>query len=291
MPTAPTPIPDLPVPIPITSDPTDFDGRADDTWTALPGVITGVGDAAQVTYDNAVEATTAAAAASGIAAAAAMATDHVATSTSSASLTVGSKTFTIAAGKGFLPTEAIVVARLSAPEQRAYASVTSYSGTALVVNFPDTDHIVGTGGPFTDWIIISQIWATPGATVADILAGTATTVPMTPGAEYAALAEVTLSISSGHVTPNFNTMRNAVVTLTGNITLDNPSAGMVVGKDGVIRCVQDATGSRLFSAKGSYWKRPGGLPTFSTAPGATDLLIYRVMTPTFILFDLAKNPT
>lgn len=73
MPTVPNEIDPLPTPPPSSDDPTNFDTRADALMAALPDMATQVNQAAQATYNNAVEvaASTVAAAASATAAAAA----------------------------------------------------------------------------------------------------------------------------------------------------------------------------------------------------------------------------
>lgn len=76
MPTAPAAIPLIPTPVPSTSDPSNFDVRADATLTALPDAVDGMNAAGITTYDNAVEAEASAtdAAAAQVAAEAAAAT-------------------------------------------------------------------------------------------------------------------------------------------------------------------------------------------------------------------------
>jgi hypothetical protein len=64
---------------------------------------------------------------------------------------------------------------------------------------------------------------------------------------------------------------NASVTLGGNRTLANPT-NLQSGQSGLIRIVQDGTGSRTL-AYGANWKFPGGTaPTLTTAANAVDLL-------------------
>ena len=68
---------------------------------------------------------------------------------------------------------------------------------------------------------------------------------------------------------------NFAITLTGAILLDNPT-NQVAGQSGVIRLVQDATGSRTASF-GSNWKfQSGAAPTLTTTANAVDLLVYYV---------------
>lgn len=75
-------------------------------------------------------------------------------------------------------------------------------------------------------------------------------------------------------------------TLTGNITLANPS-NMKAGQSGRIRLTQDGTGSRTITY-GSYWKFAGGSPALSTAPGTIDVIAYYVHSTTDIEATLSK---
>lgn len=70
---------------------------------------------------------------------------------------------------------------------------------------------------------------------------------------------------------------NFELTLGGNRTLGAPT-NVVAGQSGVIRVVQDGTGSRTL-AYNSAWKFPGGTaPTLTTTASAVDLLCYYVET-------------
>jgi hypothetical protein len=73
---------------------------------------------------------------------------YLTTSTSSHSLTTGSKTFTVQSGLSYTPTQDVTIVYDAA--RHMHAIVTSYSGTTLVVN---VDTVEGSGGPFTAWTI------------------------------------------------------------------------------------------------------------------------------------------
>ncbi|GGO88998.1 hypothetical protein GCM10011348_45720 [Marinobacterium nitratireducens] len=99
--------------------------------------------------------------------------------------------------------------------------------------------------------------------------------------------EVTTLTDGATITPDFSDSNNFTVTLGGNRTLANPSAGIVAGQSGFIEVKQDATGSRTL-ALGSYYKTAGGAGiTLSTAANAIDTLEYRVRSATEI--DIAIN--
>lgn len=124
------------------------------------------------------------------------------------------------------------------------------------------------------------------ASATQVRTGTSTTVALTPGDTYNALAEVTLTYAAT-VANDMATYINAVVTMAGNATLGNPT-NPKVGQTGRIRLVQDGTGSRTL-AYGTSWKFANGLaPTLSTTAGAVDFLDYEVVTSTFIRASLSR---
>lgn len=87
-------------------------------------------------------------------------------------------------------------------------------------------------------------------------------------------AVTALPATTGAVTLNLNASNNWEGTLTGNITLANPSS-MPIGQSGVLRIVQGATPYTI--AYGSYWKSTNGsLPALTPVAGAVDLLPYFV---------------
>ncbi len=118
------------------------------------------------------------------------------------------------------------------------------------------------------------------ASAAEIRAGTTATKNVTPKGLADAAAEVTLTYASSY-TPDLTTFINAAMTLTGNLTFNNPSAGMTPGKSGFIRFIQDGTGSRTI-AFGTQWDIAGGAPTASTAAGTVDGLAYVVISASVI---------
>lgn len=81
---------------------------------------------------------------------------------------------------------------------------------------------------------------------------------------------------SGSTTLDFAVANDFDRTLTGNVTLNNPS-NVVVGQKGTIVLRQDGTGGRTL-ALGSSWKSAGGIaPTLSTTASAIDRLDYHVV--------------
>lgn len=87
-------------------------------------------------------------------------------------------------------------------------------------------------------------------------------------------SEKALPATTGTVTLDLAAGINFGGTLTGNITLANPS-NMAAGQSGVIRIVNDATPRTI--AYGIYWKAPGGaMPALTAVAGAVDVFGYYV---------------
>jgi hypothetical protein len=81
--------------------------------------------------------------------------------------------------------------------------------------------------------------------------------------------------NTGSVTIDFAAHQNFVLTLTGNVTLANPSTESV-GQAGVFVFIQDGTGSRTLSLGTDYESPAGGGITLSTAASAVDVVPYFV---------------
>lgn len=96
------------------------------------------------------------------------------------------------------------------------------------------------------------------------------------------VGSVETASKTGAVTPDLNIYNSFVWTLTGNITLSNPTTE-VAGMSGVFIFIQDGTGSRTVSL-GTDWETAGatGL-TLSTAANAVDIVPYYVQSSGNIL--------
>ena len=81
--------------------------------------------------------------------------------------------------------------------------------------------------------------------------------------------------NTGSVTLDFNTNQNFVLTLTGNVTLANPSTE-AVGQSGFIVLIQDGTGGRTVSLGTDYETAAGAGLTLSSAASTTDIVPYVV---------------
>ena len=85
----------------------------------------------------------------------------------------------------------------------------------------------------------------------------------------------TAGSQSGSTTLDFGANQNFVLTLTGNITLANPTTEQV-GQSGVLVFVQDGTGSRTLSLSSDFESAGGSGITLSTAANAVDIIPYFV---------------
>ena len=88
--------------------------------------------------------------------------------------------------------------------------------------------------------------------------------------------------NTGNITLDFDTNQNFVLTLTGNVTLVNPTTE-AVGQSGFIVFIQDATGSRTVSLGTDYETAGGSGITLSTAANTTDIVPYVVVASNRIL--------
>ena len=88
-------------------------------------------------------------------------------------------------------------------------------------------------------------------------------------------ATLTDTSNTGSVTLDFQASQNFVLTLTGNVTLANPSTE-AVGQSGIIVFIQDGTGSRTLSLGTDYETAGGSGITLSTAASAVDVVPYFV---------------
>lgn len=81
--------------------------------------------------------------------------------------------------------------------------------------------------------------------------------------------------NTGSVTLDFGANQNFVLTLTGNVTLANPTTEQV-GQSGFIVFIQDATGGRTVSLGTDYETAGGAGLTLSSAASTTDVVPYIV---------------
>tara|TARA_B100001113_G_scaffold333038_1_gene310548 strand:- start:313 stop:999 length:687 start_codon:yes stop_codon:yes gene_type:complete len=88
--------------------------------------------------------------------------------------------------------------------------------------------------------------------------------------------------NSGSVTLDFDANQNFVLTLTGAVTLANPTTEKV-GQSGFIAFIQDGTGSRAVTLGTDYESAGGAGITLTATAGATDLVPYVVVAANRVL--------
>ncbi len=81
--------------------------------------------------------------------------------------------------------------------------------------------------------------------------------------------------NTGSITLDFQANQNFVLTLTGNVTLANPTTE-AVGQSGIMVFIQDGTGSRTLSLGTDYETAGAAGITLSTAASAVDVVPYFV---------------
>ena len=101
-------------------------------------------------------------------------------------------------------------------------------------------------------------------------------------AKVATTATDTDATNTGSITLDFSANQNFVLTLTGNVTLANPSTE-AVGQCGFIACIQDGTGSRTLSLGTDYETAAAAGITLTTTASATDLVPYLVVAANRVL--------
>ena len=102
------------------------------------------------------------------------------------------------------------------------------------------------------------------------------------------IGEVSAVSYASTITLDFRTANNFSMTLTGNVTLANPS-NISAGQSGVLFITQDTTGGRT-AAFGSYWDfSDGTAPTLSTGADAVDMIAWIARSSTKISAQFVGN--
>jgi len=162
------------------------------------------------------------------------------------------------------------------------------TGTAgantIAANVVDEANLKVSNSPTNGYVLTAQSGASGGLTWAADSTTDSTKLPLAGGTLTGAVmtATDTDATNTGSITLDFSANQNFVLTLTGNVTLANPSTE-AVGQSGFIAFIQDGTGSRTV-ALGTDYETPAaaGLTLTSTA-SATDLVPYLVVAANRIL--------
>ena len=155
------------------------------------------------------------------------------------------------------------------------------AGDNAAIGFTSTEGIIITGQGSTNDVTIKN---DADADVIEIPTGT-TNVTIAGGLTVGAVATAktdTDTTNTGSVTLDFSANQNFVLTLTGNVTLANPSTE-TVGQSGFIVCIQDSTGGRTLSLGTDYETAGGAGITLSSTASATDIIHYVVAASNRIL--------
>ena len=168
--------------------------------------------------------------------------------------------------------------------------VTGTGGATVVAdNVIDEANLKVSNSPTNGYVLTAQSGASGGLTWAADSTTDSTKLPLAGGtltgtltAKVATTATNTDTSNTGNITLDFSTHQNFVLTLTGNITLVNPSTE-AVGQSGFIAFIQDGTGSRTVSLGTDYETAAGAGLTLSSTASTTDLVPYLVVASNRIL--------
>ena len=155
------------------------------------------------------------------------------------------------------------------------------AGDNAAIGFTAAEGLILTGQGSTNDVTIKN---DADADVIEIPTGT-TNVTVAGGLTIGAVATAntdTDTTNTGSVTLDFSANQNFVLTLTGNVTLANPSTE-TVGQSGFIVCIQDSTGGRTLSLGTDYETAGGAGITLSSTASATDIIPYVVAASNRIL--------
>ena len=165
---------------------------------------------------------------------------------------------------------------------------------ASVINGLDAISLPLAGGALTGAVTTNSTFDGVDIAVRDgILTSTTTTanaaLPKAGGtmtgtlvAKVATTATDTDTTNTGNVTLDFSANQNFVLTLTGNVTLVNPTTE-TAGQSGFIAFIQDGTGSRTVSLGTDYETAGAAGLTLTATASATDLVPYLVVASNRIL--------
>jgi hypothetical protein len=171
------------------------------------------------------------------------------------------------------------------PVANGGTGTTSSTGTGSVVL--GTGPTIGGATLNTPAVVSATFTGTNvGASAAEMRGNTSGKVVTTDTAWNAA-AEVSVAYAASVALDMSTGFNFAIGTLTGNITLSNPT-NPKVGQSGYIRFAQDATGGRTITY-GANWKfATGPSKALSTGASAVDYLFYTVRSATEIVASLNK---
>lgn len=296
MPTAPLPIPNITTPVPLSTDPDNFDARADLAWQELPEAIDAQNVENAKSYANAVEVFEKAEEISAAALVAADAAGLVGRSNSPIVVGAGTKNVTLLAAKPNLVVfnKRVVLVNISDPSIKMFGTITGVtSSTVFALN------VVSSGafgsGSFSSWQVIDAAFYGAAATKEELWAGETDAAGVSPKTLRDGKVWVPLT-DGATVTPDGKNGRNFLWTIGGNRTL-GAITRCSVNDTFFLEVTQDGTGNRILAWASGVYYRAGGLPKLSTAAGGKDYLQLRVIsvdgsgTATRVLVTFIRAPT
>ncbi len=163
--------------------------------------------------------------------------------------------------------------------------VTGTGATTVVAdNIIDEANLKISNTPTNGYVLTAQSGNTGGLTWAADSTTDSTKLPLAGGTLTGAVmtSTDTDTTNTGTVTLDFSANQNFVLTLTGNVTLANPSTE-AVGQSGFIAFIQDGTGSRTVALGTDYETAAAAGLTLTSTASATDLVPYLVVASNRIL--------
>lgn len=155
----------------------------------------------------------------------------------------------------------------------SHSYVADVGGGSLILSTNGTTVSINTDGPENMAVFTKNGAVTLYHNNNSKLATTSTGISVTGTALATTDTDTT---NTGNVTLDFQANQNFVLTLTGNVTLDNPTTEQV-GQSGFITFIQDATGGRTVSLGTDYETAGGAGLTLSSTASATDVVPYIVV--------------
>lgn len=125
------------------------------------------------------------------------------------------------------------------------------------------------------------------ATAAELQAGTAS--KLVNAAIAVSAGDVETVSYAASIALDFTTFVNCKITLTGALTLSNPTTTGMKGRSGIIELWQDGTGSRLITW-GSNYRFAGGTDiVLTTTANAVDVIAYVILSDGTVLVSAIKD--
>lgn len=186
------------------------------------------------------------------------------TSSTSNTIGIGSKTFTVASGKSFQPGMYLVVADTAAPSTNSMSGqVTSYTGTSLVLNVlsisgsgTKTSWTISLTGPVVD---LSKVGLQSNGTGYYTTSATLTSADFGRAAVYDSDSAATLTLPT--VTGNSGKIITLTSIGTGLVTLASSGAASIVARDAVLSSITLTSGESLgLVSDGINWVQVWGTP-------------------------------